>query len=107
MAMTIRTAATGGVGTDASRRTATIAGGLYPLTFGPDVMAAVNALLPGAGMYRSGPVPRAIPHVLAAATTAFWELSLGVHLVVQGSRPSPHTAARRVPAQREFDGGVR
>jgi hypothetical protein len=88
--------------------------------FGPIVMAAVNALLLGTLMYRSALVPRAIPlmgliggplllasvtgivlgthgldsgvHVIAAAPIFFWELSLGVYLVVKGFRPSPITA---------------
>jgi hypothetical protein len=86
----------------------------------PGLMPAVNALLLGTLMYRSGLVPRIIPlmglvgaPLLAASTTATifglydqvsvwsgiatipifcWELSLGVWLVVKGFRPSPITA---------------
>ncbi|WP_245159533.1 DUF4386 domain-containing protein [Blastococcus sp. CT_GayMR19] len=89
--------------------------------FGPNVMAAVNALLLGTLMYRSGLVPRAIPlvglvggplllasvigvifgthdladgiHMLAGAPIFVWELSLGVYLVVKGFKPSPITAS--------------
>jgi hypothetical protein len=94
----------------------------WTFLFGPNVMAAVNALLLGSLMYRSGLVPRAIPlmgliggplllasvtgivlgthgldsgaHVIAAAPIFFWELSLGVYLVVKGFKPSPITAGR-------------
>ena len=89
----------------------------WTFLFGPNVMAAVNALLLGSLLYRSGLVPRAIPlvglvggplllasvtgivfgthdldsglHVIAAAPIFCWELSLGVWLVVKGFRPSP------------------
>jgi hypothetical protein len=92
----------------------------WTFLFGPNVLAAVNALLLGTLMYRSGLVPRAIPlmgliggplllvsvtgivfgthgldsglHVIAAAPIFFWELSLGVWLVVKGFRSSPITA---------------
>jgi hypothetical protein len=92
----------------------------WTFLFGPNVMAAVNALLLGTLMYRSGLVPRAIPfmgligaplllasvigivfgthdldaglHVLAAVPIFIWELSLGVYLVVKGFKPSPLTA---------------
>ena len=97
----------------------------WTFVFGPNVLAAVNALLLGTLMYRSGLVPRAIPliglvaaplllasvtgvvfgthdldaglHVLLAAPIFVWELSLGVYLVVKGFRPSPVTA-RTVPS---------
>jgi hypothetical protein len=96
----------------------------WTFLFGPNVMAAVNALLLGTLMYRSGLVPRAIAlmglvaaplmlasvtgvvlgthdlaagvHVLAAVPIALWELSLGVYLVVKGFKPSSGTA-RAVP----------
>ena len=92
----------------------------WTFLFGPNVLAALNALLLGTLMYRSGLVPRAIPlmgliggplllvsvtgivfgthgldsgvHVIAAAPIFVWELSLGVWLVVKGFRPSPITA---------------
>jgi hypothetical protein len=95
---------------------------VYEWTFllGPNVLAAVNALLLGSLLYRSGLVPRIIPllglvggplllasvagivfgthdldagvHVLGAAPIFVWELSLGVWLVVKGFTPSPVTA---------------
>ncbi|ADB76127.1 DUF4386 domain-containing protein [Geodermatophilus obscurus] len=88
----------------------------WTFLFGPNVLAAVNALLLGTLMYRSGLVPRAIPlmgligaplllasvlgvvfgthdlaagqHVIAAAPIALWELSLGVYLTVKGFNPA-------------------
>ncbi|MEX5717013.1 DUF4386 domain-containing protein [Geodermatophilus maliterrae] len=99
----------------------------WTFLFGPNVMAAVNALLLGSLLYRSGLVPRVIPlvglvggplllasvagivfgthdldaglHVIAAAPILFWELSLGVYLVVKGFRSSPITS-RAVPSTR-------
>jgi hypothetical protein len=101
----------------------------WTFLFGPNVMAAVNALLLGTLMYRSGLVPRAIPlmgliggplllasvvgivfgthdldaglHVIAAAPIAFWELSLGIYLVVKGFKPSPLTARAVPPTRRD------
>ena len=92
----------------------------WTFLFGPGFMAAVNALLLGSLMYRSGLVPRIIPIVgLIGAPVLFasdaavmfglwaqfsvpagiatlpifvWELSLGVWLVVKGFKPSPITA---------------
>lgn len=91
----------------------------WTFLFGPG-LAAANALLLGTLMYRSRLVPRLIPlmglvgaPLLLAANTAtmfgvndqlsvlsalalpgifFWELSLGVYLVVKGFKPSPLTA---------------
>jgi Domain of unknown function (DUF4386) len=91
----------------------------WTFLLGPNLMAAVNALILGTLMYRSRLVPRAIPtvgliggvllladvtaiffgsyglgsawHVIAAAPIFVWELSLGVWLVVKGFRPSPIT----------------
>jgi hypothetical protein len=88
---------------------------------GPNLMAALNALLLGTLMYRSRLVPRLIPtvgriggvlllidvtaiffgrydigsvwHGIAAAPIFFWELSLGVWLVVKGFRPSAITTS--------------
>jgi hypothetical protein len=104
---------------------------VYEWTFllGPNVMAAANALLLGTLMYRSGLVPRAIPlmgliggplllasvtgivlgthdldsglHVLAGAPIFFWELSLGVYLVVKGFKSSPLTARAVGSTERE------
>jgi 4-amino-4-deoxy-L-arabinose transferase-like glycosyltransferase len=98
---------------------------VYEWTFvlGPNVMAAVNALLLGTLLYRSGLVPRAIPlvglvagplllasvagvvfgthdlsdgvHVIAALPIAAWELSLGVYLVVRGFTPAAVAALSR------------
>jgi hypothetical protein len=101
----------------------------WTFLFGPNVMAAVNALLLGTLMYRSGLVPRAIPimglvggplllasvtgivlgthdldgglHVIAAAPIFFWELSLGGHLVVKGFKPSPLTARAAGSSERD------
>lgn len=91
----------------------------WTFLFGPG-LAVANALLLGTLMYRSRLVPRVIPilglvgaPMLLAANTAtmfglndqlsvlsalalpgifFWELSLGVYLVVKGFKPSPLTA---------------
>ena len=87
----------------------------WTFLLGPNVMAGVNALLLGTLMYRSGLVPRAIPAMglvgaplllavtiasifgltehgsgwwLVAAPIFFWELSLGLYLVIKGFRPS-------------------
>lgn len=93
----------------------------WTFLLGPGLVPALNALLLGTLMYRSRLVPRIIPAMglvgaplllisavavlfgllepgspvaaLAALPVAAWELSLGVHLVVTGFRPSPVTAA--------------
>ncbi|NAZ76613.1 DUF4386 family protein [Kineococcus sp. T13] len=87
------------------------------------VMAVANALLLGTLVHRSRLVPRAVPLLglvgaapLLAASTAtvlgvndqfsalsllalpgvfLWELSLGLHLLVRGFRPSPAAAGQR------------
>jgi hypothetical protein len=91
----------------------------WAFLLGPNVMAALNALLLGTLMYRSGLVPRIIPAMglvgaplLLTVTIAtmfgltehgsawwavvapifFWELSLGLYLVIKGFKPSPVTA---------------
>ncbi len=91
----------------------------WAFLLGPNVMAAINALLLGTLMYKSGLVPRIIPAMgligaplLLTVTIAtmfgltehgsgwwavvapifFWELSLGLYLVIKGFRPSPITA---------------
>ncbi|MFF4875407.1 MULTISPECIES: DUF4386 domain-containing protein [unclassified Micromonospora] len=97
----------------------------WTFLLGPNLMAALNALLLGTLMYRSGLVPRLIPtmgliggvllladvtaiffgsyelgtvwHGIAAAPIFSWELSLGVWLVVKGFKPSPITT-NTVPA---------
>jgi 4-amino-4-deoxy-L-arabinose transferase-like glycosyltransferase len=101
----------------------------WTFLFGPNVMAAVNALLLGTLMYRSGLVARAIPllglvgaplmlasvigivfgthavdaglHAVAAAPVALWELSLGVYLVTKGFRHSAVTALAVASARRD------
>ena len=94
----------------------------WAFLLGPNVMAGLNALLLGTLMYKSGLVPRIIPAMglvgaplLLTVTIAtmfgltehgspwwavvapifFWELSLGLYLVVKGFRPSPITAELR------------
>jgi hypothetical protein len=92
----------------------------WTFLLGPNLMAALNALLLGTLMYRSRLVPRLIPtvglvggvllladftaiffgsyaigsvwHGIAAAPIFVWELSLGVWMLVKGFKPS---AARR------------
>ncbi|MBM7809086.1 hypothetical protein JOD57_004923 [Geodermatophilus bullaregiensis] len=94
-------------------------------------MAAVDALLLGSLVYRSGLVARVIPlmgliggplllasvagvvlgthdldaglHVIAAAPIFSWELSPGVYLMVKGFRSTPITA-RAVPSTRPGPG---
>jgi hypothetical protein len=91
----------------------------WAFLLGPNVMAGLNALLLGTLMYKSGLVPRVIPAMglvgaplLLTVTIAtmfgltehgsawwavvapifFWELSLGLYLVIKGFKPSPITA---------------
>ncbi len=101
---------------------------LHDWTFllGPGLVPAVNAVLLGAVLYRTGLVPRAIPAMgllgapllaasatatlfgvhdqvsvtaaLLAAPIALWELSLGVWLVAKGFRPA---AIERLEVDRE------
>ena len=87
---------------------------------GQGLLPAVNALLLGSLLYRSGLVPRVLPLLgiigaplllashagsvfglwgqvsvlagIAVLPIALWELSLGVYLVAKGFRPSPITA---------------
>lgn len=94
----------------------------WTFLIGPNLMAALNALLLGTLMYRSRLVPRLIPtvgliggvllladvtailfgthgldspwHLIAAAPIFTWELSLGIWLVVKGFKPSPVTTGR-------------
>ena len=116
-----------GADTDSLSTTAASLVAVRDFTFhlGPGFMAAVNALLLGSLMYRSGLVPRVIPvmgligaplllaakiatvygvnddstlwSLIALAPIFFWELSLGVYLVVRGFRPS--AVAALPPAQ--------
>ena len=92
----------------------------WTFLLGPTLMAAVNALLLGTLMYRSGLVPRVIPlmgligapllmtatvatmfginspmsawSALATLPVAAWELSVGVWMLVKGFKLSPITA---------------
>jgi hypothetical protein len=94
----------------------------WTFLLGPNLMAALNALLLGTLMYRSRLVPRLIPtvgliggvllladvtaiffggyglgtvwHGIASAPIFAWELSLGVWMAVKGFRPSPITLSR-------------
>jgi hypothetical protein len=103
----------------------------WTFLFGPGFMAAVNALLLGSLMYRSGLVPRIIPLVgligaplllasdtavmfglweqfslpagIATLPVALWEFSLGVWLVVKGFRPSSLTAGMTATGRRPAD----
>ncbi|KGN38365.1 DUF4386 domain-containing protein [Knoellia aerolata] len=93
----------------------------YTFQFGPNMSAALNAMMIGTILYRSRLVPRILPLMgllavvpLLTATVAtvagvteqgsvwfapggvlifVWELSLGIYLVVKGFKPSPRTAA--------------
>lgn len=97
----------------------------WSFLFGPGFMAAVNALLLGSIMYRSGLVPRAIPlmgligapllfasdigvlfgfhnqvsgsALLATLPVAAWEFSLGVYLTVKGVRRPVEAADDAAP----------
>ena len=97
----------------------------WTFLLGPNLMAALNALLLGTLMYRSRLVPRLIPtvgliggvlllvdvtaiffgayglgtvwHGIASAPIFAWELSLGVWMAIKGFRPSAITATS-VPA---------
>ncbi len=125
--VTLRQGAAGAAGADEASLIAVGSSlvAVYEWTFvlGPNVMAAVNALLLGTLLYRSGLVPRAIPlvglvagplllasvtgvvfgthglsdgvHVVAALPIAAWELSLGVYLVVRGFTPAAVAALTR------------
>ena len=93
----------------------------YTFQFGPNIGAALNALMIGTILYRSRLVPRilpamgllaVVPLLLAAVATVLglteqgsawfapggalifvWELSLGLYLTVKGFKPSALTAA--------------
>jgi len=94
----------------------------YTFQFGPNMSAAINALMFGTLLYKSRLVPRILPTMglvaapfLIVATIAtvlgvteqgsvwfapggvlifVWELSVGIYMTVKGFRPSPITAAR-------------
>ena len=94
----------------------------WTFSLGPGFVVGVgNGIILGYLMYRSGLVPRSmavlgliagpllcasgiavlfdviqpdsVPLVLASVPEFFWELSLGIYLVVKGFKPSPITAA--------------
>jgi hypothetical protein len=93
----------------------------YTFQFGPNICAALNALMIGTILYRSRLVPRLIPAMgllavlpllMAGVATILgvteqgsvwfapggalifvWELSLGIYLTVKGFKPSALTAA--------------
>jgi hypothetical protein len=93
----------------------------YTFQFGPNICAALNALMIGTILYRSRLVPRIIPAMgllavlpllMAGVATILgvteqgsvwfapggalifvWELSLGIYLTVKGFKPSALTAA--------------
>jgi hypothetical protein len=93
----------------------------YTFQFGPNISAALNALMIGTILYRSRLVPRIIPAMgllavlpllMAGVATILgvteqgsvwfapggalifvWELSLGIYLTVKGFKPSPLSAA--------------
>ncbi len=101
----------------------------YTFQFGPNVSAAINALLFGTLLYRSGLVPRILPTMgliaaplLLAASVAtvlglteqgsvwfapggalifVWELSVGIYMVVKGFKPSPITTTTPAGAANE------
>jgi Domain of unknown function (DUF4386) len=88
----------------------------WTFLFGPNVCAALNAILFGTLLYRSGLVPRLIPaiglvgaplllavsvasmfglaeqgsgwFVIGALPVAAWELSVGIYMTVKGFRPT-------------------
>jgi hypothetical protein len=94
----------------------------YTFQFGPNISAALNALMIGTILYRSRLVPRilptmgllAVPPLLVASVATIlglteqgsvwfapggalifvWELSLGVYLVVKGFKPAAIPATR-------------
>ena len=128
--VTLRQDLGGAAGANAASLVTTAAShvAVYNWTFllSQSLMPAINALLLGTLMYRSGLVPRVIPVIgligapllltadiatlfggigqhsswamLAAVPVAAWELSLGIWLVVKGFRPSPITAEMNAAA---------
>jgi hypothetical protein len=94
----------------------------YTFQFGPNICAALNALIFGTLLYRSRLVPRIIPTmgliaapllIVASLAVVFglteqgsvwfapggglifvWELSVGIYMTVKGFKPSPITATR-------------
>jgi hypothetical protein len=119
--MTIVTLRQAGAGAEASGiAQALVAQYDWLFRLGQSTIPAVNALLLGSLLYRSGLVPRVLPVLgmvgaplliasnvgtvlglwgpvsvltaIAVLPIALWELSLGVYLIVKGFRPSPITA---------------
>jgi hypothetical protein len=122
--VTLRRDVTGTVGADQASLVTTgqalVAIRDYTFQFGPNISAALNALLFGTLLYRSRLVPRVLPTMgliaaplLLAASVAtifglieqgsvwyapggalifVWELSLGIYLVVKGFKPALITA---------------
>jgi hypothetical protein len=98
----------------------------WSFLLGGSLMPAINALLLGSLLYRSGLVPRILPLLgligaplllasdfavlfglwdrislqsgIAAIPIAIWEFSLGVYLIVRGFKPSPITAGMNAAA---------
>ena len=98
----------------------------WSFLLGGSLMPAMNALLLGSLLYRSGLVPRILPILgligaplllasdfavlfglwdrvslqsgIAAIPIAIWEFSLGVYLIVKGFKPSPITAGMNAAA---------
>jgi hypothetical protein len=96
----------------------------WTFLLGPGLMPAINALLIGAVMYRTGLVPRILPKIgfvgaaallasstatlfgffeqvsgwatLAALPIATWEFSFGVYMIVKGFRPEAVAALSAV-----------
>jgi hypothetical protein len=124
--VTLRRDVAGGAGADQASLVTTgqalVAVRDYTFQFGPNISAALNALLFGTLLYRSRLVPRVIPAIgliaapllLAAGIATIlglteqgsvwfapggvlifvWELTIGIYLVVKGFKPSPLTAAK-------------
>jgi hypothetical protein len=115
--VSLKDAATGDAGAMVTTSSALLGIHDWSFLFGPGMMAAVNALLLGTLMYRSGLVPRFIPalgligapllfasdmavlfdvHEQVSSTAllmtlpiAAWELSLGVYLTFKGFKTAP------------------
>ena len=100
----------------------------WSFLLGGSLMPAINALLLGSLLYRSGLVPRILPllgligaplllasdfavlfglwdrvstpSAIAAIPIAVWEFSLGIYLIVKGFKPSPVTAGMTAASAR-------
>jgi len=120
--VTLRQDLAGGAGADQASLLTTghalVAVRDWTFQFGPNLCAAINALLFGTLLYRSRLVPRIIPTMgligaplllavtaatvlglleagsvwfAAAVPVALWELSVGIYMVVKGFKPTPDT----------------